>query len=198
MYIVRARSAMQSYVSVSFVCFFYEDYVIDGSHSFCVLHIIAQSYCLCASHCVRLTQAPQKQLEDMKLSPSHRRRLASQVAYHHMNNTREFVVKCLQSIATVGSVGFEGQPDEPSQKTTKECHVASDHLYEVLNIIDKMIQDHKPKPEESDSERRERRAAEAAMKEQSESTLLEPMTTDGYEAYDAESPAPQDLIIPCS
>ena len=134
----------------------------------------------------------------MKLSPSHRRRLASQVAHHHLKNTREFVVKSLKSIATVGSVGFEGQPDEPSQKTTKECHVASDHLYEVLNIIDKMIQDHKPKPEESDSERRERREAEEAMKEQSESTLLEPMTTDGYEAYDAESPAPQDLIIPCS
>ena len=60
MYIVPARSAMQSYVSVSFVCFFYEDYVFDGSHSFCVLHIIAQNYCLCASHSVRLTQAHPK------------------------------------------------------------------------------------------------------------------------------------------
>ena len=135
----------------------------------------------------------------MKLSPSHRRRLASKVALHHMKNTRESVVKGLQSIAIVGDgLGFEGQPDVPSQKTTKECHVASDHLYQVLNIIDKMIQDHKPKPEESDSERHARRAAEEAMKEQSESTLLEPMTTDGYEAYDAQSPAPQDLIIQCS
>ena len=112
--------------------------------------------------------------------------------------TRESVKKSLQSFATVGSVGFEGQPDESSQKIANECHAASDHLCEVFDILEKMIQDHKPKPEESDSERHERRAIEEAMKEQSESTLSEPMTTDGYEAYDAQSPAPQDLIIPCS
>ena len=59
--------------------------------------------------------------------------------------TRESVKKSLQSFATVGSVGFEGQPDESSQKIANECHVASDHLCEVFDILEKMIQDHKPK-----------------------------------------------------
>ena len=40
-----------SYVAGSFVCFFYEDYVIDGSHIFGVLHMMAQSYFVCFTLC---------------------------------------------------------------------------------------------------------------------------------------------------
>ena len=103
-----------SYVAGSFACFFYEDYVIDGSHIFGVLHMMAQSYCLRASHCVRVTQAPRKRFEDMNFShsPSRCHRPASHLAYDHMIITRWLVVKSLQTVATVGSVRFEGKPDE--------------------------------------------------------------------------------------
>ena len=40
MYVVPARDAVQSYVSICFAYFLYEDYVPDGSHHF-----------LCAAHC---------------------------------------------------------------------------------------------------------------------------------------------------
>ena len=71
MYIVPARSAMQSYVSICFICFFYEDYVIDGSHNLlCASYYCSKFLFVCFALCAAHPSTPKITRRRHKLSPT--------------------------------------------------------------------------------------------------------------------------------